>query len=195
MSTPRAPVLVSACLLGAPVRHDGGHRRDDHAVLQRWRAEGRVLALCPERLGGLPTPRPPAEITAGAGGLAVWQGQARVLTQRGDDVSPAFVAGAAQVLAAVKAQGVRVAVLKAGSPSCGPHDTHDGRFVGQRVAQPGVTAAVLRAWGVVVFDEHQWAEAAWADESLSGSADGACRVEDPAAPWAPGSVSGRPLSP
>ena len=150
MSTPRAPVLVSACLLGAPVRHDGGHRRDDHAVLQRWRAEGRVLALCPERLGGLPTPRPPAEITAGAGGLAVWQGQARVLTQRGDDVSPAFVAGAAQVLAAVKAQGVRVAVLKAGSPSCGPHDTHDGRFVGQRVAQPGVTAAVLRAWGVAV---------------------------------------------
>lgn len=195
MSTPRAPVLVSACLLGAPVRHDGGHRRVDHAVLQRWRAEGRVLALCPERLGGLPTPRPPAEITEGAGGLAVWQGHARVLTRQGDDVSPAFVAGAAQVLAAVKAHGVRVAVLKAGSPSCGPHDTHDGRFVGQRVAHPGVTAAALRAWGVAVFDEHQWAEAAAADDAGERSIDRKSRLEDPAAPSAPGSTSRRPLSP
>ena len=195
MSAPRAPVLVSACLLGAPVRHDGGHRRDDHAVLQRWRAEGRVLALCPERLGGLPTPRPPAEITEGAGGLAVWLGRARVLTRQGDDVSPAFVAGAAQVLAAVKAHRVRVAVLKAGSPSCGPHDTHDGRFVGQRVAQPGVTAAVLRAWGVAVFDEHQWDEAACADDASGGAIEGGSRPEEPAAPSAAEHASRPPLSP
>jgi uncharacterized protein YbbK (DUF523 family) len=58
-------VLVSACLLGSPVRPDGGDKKLDHPVIRRWLEEGRIVSVCPEVLGGLPTPRPPAEIVPG----------------------------------------------------------------------------------------------------------------------------------
>lgn len=81
-------VLVSACLLGQPVRYDG--RASGHPdLLQRWQAEGRVVPLCPEVAGGLPTPRPPAEIPGGQGG-EVLDGLAQVVTVSGEDVSAAF---------------------------------------------------------------------------------------------------------
>lgn len=163
---PPAPqrVLVSACLLGAPVRHDGGHKRSDDAVLQRWAREGRVVAVCPEVEGGLPVPRPAAEIEGG-GGHAVLDGRARVLDRDGRDVSAALLAGARHALALVRSQGVRVAVLKEGSPSCGSHEVHDGRFAGQRIAGTGVTAALLEREGVAVFGEDRLAQAdAWLRE-------------------------------
>ena len=84
-------ILVSHCLLGHAVRYDGGaHGPVD--LLLRWQAEGRVVALCPELAGGLPTPRPPAEIPGGQGG-AVLDGLATVRTQAGVDVGAAFRAG------------------------------------------------------------------------------------------------------
>ncbi|MEW9680977.1 DUF523 domain-containing protein [Pseudomonas sp. TE50-2] len=144
-------VLVSACLLGQPVRYDG--RASGHPdVLQRWQAEGRVVPLCPEVAGGLPTPRPPAEIPGGQGG-AVLDGQAQVLTVTGDDVSDAFLAGARLALELVRRHGIRVAVLKSGSPSCGNLQTYDGSFSGVKVAGEGVTTALLRREGVLVFSE------------------------------------------
>lgn len=164
--TERAPraglVLVSACLLGEPVRHDGAHRRAVSPVLQRWQAQGRVVALCPEQAGGLPVPRPPAEIAEGAGGARVLDGLARVVDVHGRDVTAAFVAGARATLALVEQHGIRVAVLKEGSPSCGSGQIHDGRFIGQRVAAAGVTAALLARAGVRVFHEAQFTQAeAW----------------------------------
>jgi uncharacterized protein YbbK (DUF523 family) len=169
MAAPALPrVLVSACLLGQAVRHDGRDKRSHHPVLQRWLAEGRVLALCPELAGGLPVPRPPAEIAGGAGGVAVLHGVARVHTVHGADVTAAFLRGAAAAVQAVQAQtgqpAVRVAVLKAGSPSCGSAWSYDGRFAGARVPLPGVTTAALQAAGVQVFSEDCW-EAA--DEALA----------------------------
>lgn len=152
-------VLLSACLLGRPVRFDGAHKRSASAVLQRWLAEGRVVPLCPEVAGGLPVPRPAAEIAHGASGAQVMAGDARVLTRFGDDVSEAFAAGARQALALARAHGIRVAVLKDGSPSCGSKTIHDGTFTGTRVAGTGVTAALLREAGVQVFSELQFAEA------------------------------------
>ncbi|AIN60813.1 DUF523 domain-containing protein [Pseudomonas soli] len=144
-------VLVSACLLGQPVRYDG--RASGHPdVLQRWQAEGRVVPLCPEVAGGLPTPRPPAEIPGGQGG-AVLDGQAQVLTVTGDDVSDAFLAGARLALELVRRHGIRVAVLKSGSPSCGNLQIYDGSFSGVKVAGEGVTTALLRREGVQVFSE------------------------------------------
>ncbi|QCI15121.1 DUF523 domain-containing protein [Pseudomonas putida] len=144
-------VLVSACLLGQPVRYDG--RSSGHPdLLQRWQAEGRVVPLCPEVAGGLPTPRPPAEIPGGQGG-EVLDGAAVVVTVTGDDVSAAFVAGAGQALALVRKHGIRVAVLKAGSPSCGNRLTYDGTFSGVKVPGEGVTTALLRREGVLVFGE------------------------------------------
>ncbi|MDH0649175.1 DUF523 domain-containing protein [Pseudomonas sp. GD03858] len=144
-------VLVSACLLGQPVRYDG--RASGHPdVLQGWQAEGRVVPLCPEVAGGLPTPRPPAEIPGGQG-RAVLNGQARVVTVTGEDVSDAFLAGARLALELVRRHGIRVAVLKSGSPSCGNRLVYDGSFTGEKVAGEGVTTALLRREGVQVFSE------------------------------------------
>jgi len=159
-------VLVSACLLGQPVRYDG--RDSGHPdVLRRWQAEGRVIPLCPEVAGGLPTPRPPAEIPGGQGG-AVLDGLAQVVTVAGVDVSEAFLAGARQALALVRQHGVRVAVLKAGSPSCGNRLTYDGTFSGVKVPGEGVTTALLRREGVQVFSELELEEAQRVLESVRG---------------------------
>lgn len=152
-------LLVSACLLGQAVRYDGAAKRCDHALLARWVAEGRVLPLCPELLGGLPVPRPPAEIGNGAGGAAVLAGSAQVVDVTGQLVSGAFLAGARRTLALAQAEGVRVAVLKEGSPSCGSARIRDGSFGGLSVAGAGVTAALLRQAGLQVFSEDQLAEA------------------------------------
>ncbi|ANY89936.1 MULTISPECIES: DUF523 domain-containing protein [Pseudomonas] len=158
-------VLVSACLLGQPVRYDG--RDSGHPdILQRWQAEGRVVPLCPEVAGGLPTPRPPAEIPGGQG-AAVLDGRAQVVTVTGMDVSEAFLAGAREALALVRQHGIRVAVLKAGSPSCGNRLTYDGTFSGVKVPGEGVTTALLRREGVQVFSELELEDAQRALEGVS----------------------------
>ncbi|RJG12537.1 DUF523 domain-containing protein [Pseudomonas cavernicola] len=151
-------VLVSRCLLGHRVRYDGG-AHGPFELLALWQAEGRVVALCPEVAGGLPTPRPPAEIPGGQGAL-VLDGQRAVLTIDGEDVSAAFLAGAQQALELVQAQGIRLAVLKARSPSCGNRENYDGSFSGMKVAGEGVTAALLRRAGVQVFNEEELPAAA-----------------------------------
>ncbi|MDH0897459.1 DUF523 domain-containing protein, partial [Pseudomonas sp. GD03875] len=151
-------LLVSRCLLGHKVRYDGG-AHGPYGLLQRWQEEGRVVPLCPEVAGGLPTPRPPAEIPGGQGG-GVLDGTLPVLTDAGDDVTAAFVAGAEAALALVRRHGLRVAVLKARSPSCGNTHNYDGSFGGRLVEGEGVTAALLRRAGVKVFNEQQLAEAA-----------------------------------
>jgi len=151
-------ILVSRCLLGHRVRYDGcAHGPFDQ--LQRWLDEGRVVALCPEVAGGLPTPRPPAEIRDGQGG-AVLDGRLPVLTIEGEDVTAAFVDGAEQALALVREHDIRLALLKARSPSCGNLENYDGSFSGVRVPGEGVTAALLKRAGVKVFNEMQLDEAA-----------------------------------
>ena len=117
------------------------------------------MPLCPDVAGGLPTPRPPAEIPGGQGG-AVLDGRLPVLTDDGADVTAAFVAGAEIALRLVQQHGLRVAVLKARSPSCGNTHNYDGHFDGTLVAGEGVTAALLKRHGVMVFNETQLAEAA-----------------------------------
>ncbi len=153
-------ILVSRCLLGHPVRYDGGSSGPfDRLAL--WQAEGRVVGLCPEVAGGLPTPRPPAEICGGQG-AEVLAGEAQVLTVQGEDFTAAFVRGAQIALRQVRAHGIRIAVLKANSPSCGNREIYDGTFSGVRVRGEGVTAALLRSEGVLVFNEHELDEAALA---------------------------------
>lgn len=150
-------VLVSRCLLGHRVRYDGG-ASGPYALLEQWQAEGRVVPLCPEVAGGLPTPRPAAEIPGGQG-RAVLAGQALVIARDGEDVTAPFMAGAQRALECVRRYGIRVAVLKANSPSCGNEHTYDGSFSGTRVVGEGVTAALLRLEGVLVFNEHQLEQA------------------------------------
>ena len=151
-------ILISRCLLGHAVRYDGGASGPFDQVTM-WQAEGRVVAICPEVAGGLPTPRPAAEI-AGGQGVDVWEGRAQVLTAEGEDFSAAFLDGARQALALVQRHNIRIAVLKEGSPSCGSGYVYDGHFAGRRQPGVGVTAQLLRGAGLYVFSEHQWAEAA-----------------------------------
>ena len=173
-------VLVSACLLGAPVRYHGGDAACSHLILRQWMEAGRLIAVCPEQEGGLPTPRPPAEIVPGpldhrsqpshpisnaAGGRAVIAGSAVVRTIRGDDVTPQFCRGAGRALELVEQHGIRTAVLKEGSPSCASASLYDGTFSGTRVAGVGVTTALLEAHGVRVFNETQIESAQqWLDQ-------------------------------
>ena len=163
-------VLVSRCLLGHRVRYDGnssGHP----GQLAEWQGQGRVVALCPEVAGGLPTPRAAAEISGGQG-RDVLEGRARVIASDGEDVSAAFLDGARQALALVQREGIRVAVLKANSPSCGNLLTYDGTFSGVKVNGEGVTAALLKQAGVQVFNELELVEAAAALEHLDQSDPG-----------------------
>jgi len=157
-------ILISRCLLGHKVRYDGGASGpfDQLAV---WQSEGRVVAICPEVSGGLPTPRPAAEIPGGQG-VDVWEGHAQVLTAEGEDFSEAFLDGARQALALVQRHNIRIAVLKANSPSCGSLQTYDGTFSGTKVTGEGVTTALLRQHGVLVFSELELPEAAQALKNL-----------------------------
>lgn len=152
-------VLVSACLLGSLVRYNGTHARSGNAVLQRWLSEGRVVSTCPEMAGGLPVPRPPAEIVAGAGGAAVLAGLAKVMDATANDVSAEFMAGARSVLQLAMARRIRIAVLKEGSPSCGSSRIYDGTFSAVRVPGRGVATALLESAGVRVFSEERFIEA------------------------------------
>ncbi|MCB2186210.1 MAG: DUF523 domain-containing protein [Deltaproteobacteria bacterium] len=141
-------ILVSACLLGLCTRYDGGHSLSGEAwTLCRGK---QVLALCPEILGGLGVPRPPAHFSgAGFGreGRDVLEGRARLLDSAGRDVSPAFVAGARRAAGLAWLAGVGLALLKDRSPSCGwdPRGENPQGGPGQ-----GVLAALLARQGVHV---------------------------------------------
>ena len=120
---------------------------------------GEAVTFCPELAGGFPVPRPPAEIEGGRGGDAVLDAGARVLEDTGGDVTGYFRKGAGAALGAARAHGVKVAVLKEGSPSCGSGRIYDGTFSGRTVPGRGVTTALLERAGVRVFSEEETAEA------------------------------------
>ena len=163
-------ILVSACLMGRRVRFDGRAKTSDDELLARWREEGRLVPFCPEVEGGLPVPRPPAEIEGGVGGAAVLSGAARVLTAEGGDVTKAFLAGAYAALNVARSMGIRIAILKEGSPSCGSLRIYDGNFRGTAVPGQGVTAALLEAHGIAVFGEDRIGDAARRLADLESSA-------------------------
>jgi uncharacterized protein YbbK (DUF523 family) len=170
MKCATAKVLVSRCLLGDSVRYDGGaHGPFDQ--LRRWQAQGRVVPLCPEVFGGLPAPRPPAEIPGGQG-WQVLDGLVPVLTDSGVDVTAAFKAGAAEAVRLIELHGIRVAVLQARSPSCGNEENYDGSFTGTRIEGQGVTAAALGRLGIRVFNENQLEEASRLLAELDDSTKG-----------------------
>ncbi|HEY4708027.1 MAG TPA: DUF523 domain-containing protein [Thermodesulfobacteriota bacterium] len=138
------PVIVSACLLGLRTRYDGGDAFSIEAVTL---LEGRtIIPVCPEQLGGLPTPRPVSEITMGDGG-EVLEGGAKVLDELGGDVTLQFVKGAMDVLQIARLTGAAEAFLKEKSPSCGV-----GAICrdSQCVNGIGVTAALLKKEGLVL---------------------------------------------
>lgn len=160
--------LVSACLLGISCRYDGNHSLDP-ALVAKLVTEAKKPAaeedsaprgwipVCPEQLGGLPTPRPPAEIEGGTG-QDVLAGRARVVTRKGQprEVTPAFLRGAYATLQLARLAQVRGAILKEKSPSCGVHLIYDGTFQGRLRAGPGVTAALLQKEDITVMTAEEF---------------------------------------
>ncbi|MFQ5856221.1 MAG: DUF523 domain-containing protein [Anaerolineae bacterium] len=145
-------LLVSACLVGIPCQYDGGSC--PHDQLQALAVQGDVLSLCPEVVGGLPTPRPPAEIQGGDGD-DVLEGRAGVVNIEGKDVTVEFLAGARKALRIAQRWDIKEAILKARSPSCGVGQIYDGSFSGRLVEGDGVTAALLKREGIIVKSEEE----------------------------------------
>lgn len=149
---------MSACLLGERVRHDGSVAFCNEGALRELQDLARLVPFCPEVSGGLPIPRPPAEIVGGEG-RDVLSGLAMVLRIDGEDVTTEFLCGAEKALNMVRAQGAKLAILKDGSPSCGVTYVHDGSFSGATKPGKGITATLLEQNGIRVFSEEQIGEA------------------------------------
>lgn len=147
-------ILISACLLGERVRYDGNANSATHPYLEQWQQTNRLVSLCPEMAGGLPTPRTPAEIIQ-TSGQEVLDGHAQVRTQNGVDVTDAFLAGAQHALAVAQKYDCRFALLAARSPSCGNEQIYSGEFNGRLVSGAGVTAQLLKNHGIEVFNQNQ----------------------------------------
>ena len=140
-------MVISACLLGVRCRYDGGDSRNEIAIEQQKKYK--LIPVCPEESGGLPTPRPPAEIVGGDGN-DVLEGTAKVMTADGTDVTAAYLKGAHHALQVVQSNGATHVVLKARSPSCGCGDIYDGTFSGTLTFGDGVTSALLKRHGITV---------------------------------------------
>ncbi len=151
-------ILISACLMGEKVRYDGEHSRMQSALLHTWMQQGRLLILCPEVAGGLPIPRPAAEIEAG-NAEAVIRGKGSIRCKDGTDVTDAFMRGAERALALCMQHDIRIAILKEGSPSCGVMRLNDGSFSGKKITGQGLTARLLQRHNIAVFNEFQLFEA------------------------------------
>jgi uncharacterized protein YbbK (DUF523 family) len=144
-------VLLSACLVGVHTQFDGGSNKVDD-LLELVKA-GRAVFLCPEQLGGLTTPRDPAEIEPGKTARDVLEGKAKVVTITGIDVTEQYVRGAQEVLAFCVQTGIGTAIMAATSPSCGSRETYDGTHSGTLRSGRGVTAELLEENGVKVYNQ------------------------------------------
>jgi uncharacterized protein YbbK (DUF523 family) len=171
VTSAKEPLLVSACLLGSCTRLDGGHNLSEAvAALAECFC---LVPVCPEQLGGLATPRRPAEIQGGAG-AEVLRGAARVLTPEGDDVTEAFLRGARAVAAVARLTGATRAVLKARSPSCGVGQTYDGSFSRRLRQGSGVTAQLLADSGLELWTEDDVCGGRGSTSSCASPPDRAC---------------------
>ena len=139
----KEPLLISACLLGAACRYDGKRKPLDG--VNKLRERYHLIPVCAEQLGGLPTPRVPAERCG-----------SQVLTRDGQDVTLQFHAGAEEVLHLAKQFGCTKALLKERSPSCGHGEIYDGTFSGSTIPGNGVTAQLLLEHQIIVYGESHW---------------------------------------
>ena len=138
-------ILVSACLLGCPCRYDGKSKPNDGVLALM--EHHTLIPVCPEQMGGLATPRPPAE-RKGDG----------VFTENDTDVTAQYRRGAEEALRLARLYGCTCAILKERSPSCGSGEIYDGLFSRTLIEGDGVTAALLKQNGIVVYGESEVAE-------------------------------------
>jgi len=148
-------ILVSACLLGTNCKYSGGNNLTPR-VLELLK-EHNIVPVCPEELGGLPTPREPSEIQNGEG-KEVLKRKSQVVSIKGEDVTAQFVKGAREALDLARKHSCTAAILKAQSPSCGCGIIYDGSFSGKLKEGSGVTAQLLLDNGIIVMTENDFLE-------------------------------------
>ncbi|WP_091836817.1 DUF523 domain-containing protein [Marininema halotolerans] len=156
--------VVSGCFAGIHCTYKKGHNRVDE--IQRLVREGEAIPVCPEQLGGLSTPRPPAEIVGGSG-EDVLDGKAKVIDIHGKDVTEEFISGAEEALQVALSIGATEAILKESSPSCGSCTIYDGSHTGVKKEGVGVTTALFRRHGIKVLSEETWEEGLGEEENHS----------------------------
>jgi uncharacterized protein YbbK (DUF523 family) len=145
--------LVNACLVGINCNYVGENKLNQK-LFEEF-VKGNLYPVCPEVLGDLPVPRPPAEIKYGSG-LDVLNNRVKVINPNGNDVSKNFIRGAYSVLQIAKAINAKEAILKSNSPSCGCGKIYDGTFSRNLVDGDGVTTALLKENGIKVFNENNF---------------------------------------
>ncbi len=135
-------ILVSACLLGTNCKYNGGNNKNNKVL--NFLKDKEVIPICQEILGGLTTPRDPAERVGN-----------RVMTNKGQDVTKDFLKGAEETLYLSKLLDIKKALLKAKSPSCGNKEIYDGSFKGNIINGIGVTAELLKENGIEIVNENE----------------------------------------
>lgn len=138
-------IIVSACLLGKPCRYDGRSKPCDKIISLKERSDIEITEICPEQLGGLPTPREPSEIQSD-----------KVISRVGCDVTEAYERGAKEALKIALENGCDYAILKSRSPSCSPDGVYDGSFSGKVTDGMGITAKLFRENGITVVSEDEF---------------------------------------
>ena len=133
-------ILVSACLLGVNCKYNGKNNKNDKVL--EYIKDKYVIPICPEDFGGLPTPRIPSEIKNN-----------RVINKEENDVTNNFVTGANKVLEIAKTLGIKKALLKQKSPSCGSGKIYDGTFTGNIINGDGITTKLLKENNIEVITE------------------------------------------
>lgn len=157
-------ILISACLLGENCKYNGGNNADaiSAEALDKLRQIYELIAVCPECMGGLTTPREPAEICANG----------RVVTKfSGRDVTDGFLLGAQNCADIARENDCKIAVLKERSPSCGSGWIYDGSFTGRIVSGDGITAAALKKLDVRIVGESALLELNLEKEKQNGQVD------------------------
>ena len=136
-------LLISACLLGVECKYSGGSNALPEETIEKLRTRYRLIPVCPETAGGLPTPRDPSERLG-----------ERVVSCRGADVTAQYKKGAEAALTLARRYGCTTALMKEHSPSCGSGLIYDGSFSGKLVKGDGCAAELLKAAGVSVVGEN-----------------------------------------
>ncbi|ACL76587.1 DUF523 domain-containing protein [Ruminiclostridium cellulolyticum] len=143
-------ILVSACLAGLDSKYNG--KNNYNGYIEKLVREGKAIMICPEQMGGLPTPRDSCEIACGAGG-DVLAGKAKVIDSKGQNQTEKFLKGARETLKVARLYNIKKAILKSKSPSCGFGRIYDGTFSGKLIEGNGVTAELLSGNGFEVMTE------------------------------------------
>ncbi|MBU3106558.1 DUF523 domain-containing protein [Clostridium gasigenes] len=143
--------LISACLCGVNCKYNGGNNFNEKCL--ELFESGKGILICPEEIGGLSTPRLPAEIKGEVSGILIEK--SKIINNKDEDVSENFIRGAKEVLKIAKEKNIHKAILKEGSPSCGVNFIYDGNFNGNKINGCGLTTYILKENGINVISEEQ----------------------------------------